>query len=96
MFAGVRGETPCIVALLDARSDADTWRGDFHDRALQGVITSLKLRDRKLDDEAARNMAVVLLQNMKTIKSLDAEQNAGAIAELRTMTTSTRKMVLSP
>ncbi len=86
VFAGVRGETPCIVALLDARSDATAWRGDFHERALRGVITSLKLRDRTLGDETAADMAVVLLQNMKTIKSLDAVQNAGAIAELRTMT----------
>jgi AcrR family transcriptional regulator len=86
VFAGVRGETPCIVALLDARSDANAWRGDFHDRALRGVITSLKLRDRTLGDEQAHDMAVVLLQNMKTLKSLDAEQNAGAIAELRAMT----------
>ena len=86
VFAGVRGETPCIVALLDARSDATAWRGDFHERALRGVVTSLKLRDRTLGDEQANDMAVVLLQNMKTMKSLDAEQNAGAIAELRTMT----------
>ena len=31
-------------------------------------------------------MAVVLLQNMKTMKALDVEHNAGAIAELRVMT----------
>jgi len=31
-------------------------------------------------------MAVVLLQNMKTMKSLDVDRNAGAIAELRAMT----------
>lgn len=86
VFAGVRGETPAIIALLDARSDADTWRGDFHERALRGVITSLKLRDGALTDEKANCMAVVLLQNMKTMKSLDGEQNAGAIAELRAMT----------
>ena len=83
VFAGVRGETPAILALLDARSDA---RGDFHDRALRGVAGSLKVRNATLGDERARDMAVVLLQNMKTMKSLDVEQNAGAIAELRAMT----------
>jgi len=86
VFADVRGETPAIVALLDARSDANAWRGDFHERALRGVIASLKLRDAKLSDSEAHDMAVVLLQNMKAMKSLDAELNAGAIAELRAMT----------
>jgi AcrR family transcriptional regulator len=86
VFAGVRGETPAVVALLDARSDANAWRGDLHDRALRGVINSLKLRDAALSDEKAHDMAVVLLTNMKTMKSLDAEQSAGSIAELRAMT----------
>lgn len=86
VFAGVRGETPAIVALLDARSDGTAWRGDLHERALQGIIAALKVRDPRLSEERARDMAVVLLQNMKTMKSLDAEHNAGAIAELRTMT----------
>jgi AcrR family transcriptional regulator len=86
VFAGVRGETPAVVALLDARSDANAWRGDFHDRALRGVIHSLKLRDAALSDEKAHDMAVVLLTNMKTMKSLDTKLSAGAIAELRAMT----------
>jgi AcrR family transcriptional regulator len=86
VFAGIRGETPAIVALLDARSDATSWRGDFHERSLRGVIATLKLRDATLSDAEAHDMAVVLLQNMKTMKSLDAELDAGAIAELRAMT----------
>ncbi len=86
VFAGVRGETPAIVALLDARSDAGAWRGDFHERSLRGVITSLQRRDAGLSNAQAHDMAVVLLQNMKTMKSLDVEHNAGAIAELRSMT----------
>jgi AcrR family transcriptional regulator len=86
VFAGVRGETPAIVVLLDARSDATAWRGDFHAASLRGVISSLKHRDATLSDEKAHDMAVVLLQNMKTMKSLDVEQNPGTITELRTMT----------
>jgi AcrR family transcriptional regulator len=86
VFVSVRDESPAIVALLDARSDATAWRGDFHARALSGVIAALKLRDGALTDEKAYCMAVVLLQNMKTMKSLNVEQNAGAIAELRSMT----------
>src|ERR1700679_2919897 len=38
VFAGVRGDTPAIIVLLDARSDANAWRGDFHERALGSVI----------------------------------------------------------
>jgi AcrR family transcriptional regulator len=86
VFAGVRGQTPAMVALLDARSDATAWRTDFQNRLLRGVINSLKLRDATLGDEKAHDMAVVLLQNMKSMKSLDVEKNAGAIAELRAMT----------
>ncbi len=86
VFASVRGESPCIIALLDARSDANAWRGEFHDRSLRGVVTSLKRRDPSLSHATASDMAVALLQNMKAIKSLDVEQNAGAIAELRAMT----------
>jgi AcrR family transcriptional regulator len=86
VFVSVRGDSPAIIALLDARSDANAWRGEFHERSLRGVVASLKLRDPALSDETAHDMAVVLLQNMKTLKSLDVEQNAGAIAELRTMT----------
>jgi len=86
IFAGVRGQTPAVVALLDARSDATVWRDDFHNRLLRGIVASLQLRDAMLSDEKAHDMAVVLLQNMKTMKSLDVEQSAGAIAELRSMT----------
>ena len=86
VFEGVRGESPAIVALLDARSDATAWRGDFHERALRSVIASLKLRDATLSEEEAHDMAVVLLQNMKAMKSLDVDHHAGAIAQLREMT----------
>jgi AcrR family transcriptional regulator len=86
LFVELRGETPAIVALLDARSDASAWRGKFHDDSVREIIRTLKLRVAKLSDEKAHDMAFVLLQNMKTMKSLDGERNAGAIAELRAMT----------
>jgi AcrR family transcriptional regulator len=86
VFASVRDDSPAVVALLDARSDANAWRGEFHERSLRSVIASLKRRDPTLSEEQANDMAVVLLQNMKTLKSLDVDRNAGAIAELRVMT----------
>jgi hypothetical protein len=80
-FAENRRATRPRSSRTDARSDATAWRGDFHERSLRGVINSLTLRDATLTAEQAHDMAVVLLQNMKTMKSLDVEHNAGAVAE---------------
>jgi AcrR family transcriptional regulator len=82
-----RGETQAaIVALLDARPDGTARRGEFHDASFRHIVRMLKQRDPQLNDRTVDCMAVVLLQNMKTMKSLSTEQNAGAIAELRAMT----------
>jgi AcrR family transcriptional regulator len=83
----LRGETHgAIVALLEARPDATARRGEFHDAMSRHVVRMLKLRDPKLSANTVDDMAVVLLQNMKTMKSLSTERNAGAIFELRAMT----------
>jgi AcrR family transcriptional regulator len=83
----LRGETQAaVVALLDARSDFSARRGEFHDAFRRHIVRVLKLREPRLGAQKAEDMAVVLLQNLKTMKSLRAEQDAGAIAELRAMT----------
>jgi AcrR family transcriptional regulator len=83
----LRGETQAaIVALLEARPDATARRGEFHDAMSRHVVRMLKLRDPQLSANTVDDMAVVLLQNMKTMKSLSTERNAGAIDELRAMT----------
>jgi AcrR family transcriptional regulator len=83
----LRGETQAaIVALLDARPDGTARRGEFHDAFVRHVVRMLKLRDPQPSASTIDDMAVVLLQNMKTMKSLSTERNAGAIAELRAMT----------
>ena len=83
----LRGETQAaIVALLEARPDATARRGEFHDAMSRHVVRMLKLRGPQLSANTVDDMAVVLLQNMKTMKSLSTERNAGAIGELRAMT----------
>lgn len=86
-LVGLRGETQAaVVALLDARPDNTARRGELLESFRRHIVQTLKLRDPGLDARKAEDMAVVLLQNLKTMKSLDAERDAGAIAELRTMT----------
>jgi AcrR family transcriptional regulator len=83
----LRGETQaCVVVLLNARADASAHRAEFHEALLRHITRTLKQREPELNDKEAEDMAVVLLQNMKAMKSLDPQQDAGAIAELRTMT----------
>jgi AcrR family transcriptional regulator len=83
----LRGETQAaVVALLDARPDGTARRSEFHDSFMRHIVRMLKLRDPELTVRKAGDIAFVLLQNMKTLKSLSAERNAGAIAELRSMT----------
>jgi AcrR family transcriptional regulator len=83
----LRGETQAaVVALLDARPDGSARRSELHDMYLRHIVRTLKLRDPRLDTRKAKDMAVVLLQNLKTMKSLSVERDGGAIAELRAMT----------
>ncbi len=83
----LRGETQsCIVALLDARPDASVRRAELHDAFHRHIVRVLTMREPRLGSEELDNMAVVLLQNMKTMKSLSPERDAGAIDELRAMT----------
>jgi AcrR family transcriptional regulator len=83
----LRGETQAaVVALLDARADFSARRSEFYDAFRRHIVRVLTLRDPRLSTKKVEDMSVVLLQNMKTMKSLDAERDAGAIAELRAMT----------
>lgn len=83
----LRGEThAAVVALLDARPDGSALRGRLMAAYLAHIVRKLKLRAPRLSTRAAEDMAVALMQNMKAVKSMSAEQNPGVVAELRTMT----------
>lgn len=83
----LRGETQtAMVALLNAGCGYQSLRDEFNSAFLRHIAGTLKQREPQLDDKIAQDMAVVLLQNMKTMKSLEPDRDAGAIAELRAMT----------
>ena len=87
VLAELRGPTQsAMVALLDARADGAAWRGEFHDAYHRNLVAALQRREPRLATREAEDMAVVLVQNMKAMKSLSPERDAGAIEELRTMT----------
>jgi AcrR family transcriptional regulator len=86
-LTGFGGETlAAVVALLDAHPEGSARRSEFHTAYLHHIARVLKRRDPRLSAKQTEDMSVVLLQNMKAMKSLNRERDAGAIAELRTMT----------
>jgi hypothetical protein len=74
------------VALLDARSEYSARRSGFTVAIREHVVRALQLRDPHLDAEKAQNMARILVHNIKMMKSLHPDDDAGTIAELRAMT----------
>jgi len=86
-LASLRGQTQAaVVALFDARPDASARRSELHETFMRHLVRKLKERDPKLSDRETHDMATVLLQNLKCMKSLSGDRDAGAIEELRTMT----------
>jgi AcrR family transcriptional regulator len=81
----LRGDSRAVFALLEARPDGMARGGEFHDAFLRNISRTLQLRSPSLDPAEIRDMSVVLLQNMKTMKTLDVDKDAGTVAELRTM-----------
>jgi AcrR family transcriptional regulator len=90
IVADLRGEGAAIRALLEAHSDWSTQRQEFRAKMRRRIAETLTLRSPKLDPKIARDMASVLLQNMKMVGVLREELRdsalAGALAELREMT----------
>ncbi|OWK36559.1 Transcriptional regulator, TetR family [Fimbriiglobus ruber] len=82
-------ESRAMVALLDARSEWSAKPAEFRNAAIGHIARIVMLRAPHLRPETARDVAVVLLHNMKTMKALTLEQglatSAGAPAELREM-----------
>ena len=73
-FVEIHGETRAILALLEARSEWSVKRAEFRKAALRRIVQILMLRSPQLRPETAEDIAVVLLQNMKTMKALALEQ----------------------
>lgn len=84
----IQGESRAMVALLDAKAEWSARQQVFVAAALNRIVVTLSLHSAHLSSEMRRDMAAVLLQNMKAMKVLTAEHgpDSGAVAELREMT----------
>ncbi len=82
-------ETQTMLGLLEARSDWSSRRREFRTMALKRVSQTLRCRVPTLPSREALDMAVMLLQNMKTMGAFKFDPklgaSAGAIQELRHM-----------
>jgi AcrR family transcriptional regulator len=82
-------ETKALLALLDARAEWSEKRVDFREEALKRIAGTLRLRTPKLPKKTAQAMAIVLLNNMKTMVAMSREKSVpsspAGLAELRLM-----------
>jgi AcrR family transcriptional regulator len=83
----LHGESQAITALLEFRSEWSVKRTEFRKAALRRIAQILMLHSPKLRPDTADDIAVVLLQNMKTMKAITLENgivtSPGAPAEVR-------------
>jgi AcrR family transcriptional regulator len=86
----LHGERLAIRALLEAHVDWSEKRREFRQGVRRHIARTLKLRCSRLGGRTAENMAVVVLNNMKTVNVLNEElkgdARSGALAELHEMT----------
>jgi AcrR family transcriptional regulator len=88
-IAKIRGQTPALIALLDARSEWSAKRMEFREQALKRIAGTLRLRAPTLPTRTAKDMAVILLTNMKAMAAMTLDKSApsspGSPNELRLM-----------
>jgi AcrR family transcriptional regulator len=88
-IAKIRGQTPALIALLDARSEWSAKRMEFREQALKRIAGTLRLRAPALPKRTAKDMAVILLTNMKAMAAMTLDKSApsspGSPNELRLM-----------
>jgi AcrR family transcriptional regulator len=86
----LREETQPIVALLEARSEWSSRRLEFRRELRRRIARVLMLRSSELRKNQAEDIAVVVLQNAKSMAALTSELGdgvrPGALLELRSMT----------
>lgn len=84
-----RYETGALIALMEARSDWSAKRLEFREQAMKRFARTLLLRAPGLSRKTARDIAVVLLNNMKTMVAMTIDKSApaspGSADELRLM-----------
>ncbi len=82
-------ETKAMVGLLESRSDWSAKRQNFRELLIERIAGILRQRASALPKHEARDVAVILLHNMKIMKALksgrDVPSSPGAAEELRRM-----------
>ena len=90
LLVGLRQETSAAVALLDARAEWSARRAELRRLIRRHVARILLVRSPQLAPDLVESMAAILLQNMRAMAMLLAEQAQdeppGALVELRDMT----------
>lgn len=90
LMGDLQGERLAARALLEAHADWSSKRVEFRRAMHQRIARTLMRRSPKLKPRMAADMAIVILQNMKTVGVLNAELRdetlSGALKELREMT----------
>ncbi len=90
LMGDLHGERLAARALLEAHADWSSKRVEFRRAMRQRIAKTLMLRSPKLNPSIAGDVAIVILQNMKTVGVLNAELRgktlSGALKELREMT----------
>ncbi len=90
LMVDLRGETQAVVALLEGHTEWSTLRLEFRHTMRRHIAETLLRRRPRLNPKVAKSMAVLLLQNMKTVRVLTDEVKGdlrtGALAELHEMT----------
>jgi AcrR family transcriptional regulator len=85
----IHHETRAFSAMLEARSQWSAKRLELREQALKRFTNALLLRAPKLQRKTAKDMAVVLLNNMKTMVAMTLDKSAptspGSADELRLM-----------
>ena len=85
----MHNETKAMVSLLESRSDWSAKRQKFRELMLGRIAGILRLRLPSLPANTARDVAVILLHNLKTMKAFKAGREVpnspGAANELRNM-----------
>ena len=89
-FADLRKEGAAIMRLMDAHEEWLARQNEFRKNTVDRISRIFLMFHHGLDPDLARNMARVVIHNMKTMKMLigqeDSTDNSGFIRELRTMT----------
>ncbi len=86
----LHAETQGLSALLDARGQASEQRASLRNFSIERIAKLLVLRSKTLDSDAARDLAILLLNVMKLMVAMTIDDSAptsrGAVENLRAMT----------